>query len=41
MTEFDDEVIRELIQGNYRIIYKIATTQISDIRIHHSAGLLK
>jgi addiction module RelE/StbE family toxin len=41
VPEFDNEVIRELIQGNYRIIYKIATTQISVIRIHHSARLLK
>jgi toxin ParE1/3/4 len=42
VPEFENETIRELIEGNYRIIYKILSiTQIAIIRIHHSAMLLK
>lgn len=42
VPEFENEVIRELIEGNYRIIYKILSiTEIAIIRIHHSAQLLK
>ena len=41
VPEFEDETIRELIQGNYRIIYKTSITQVSILRIHHSARLLK
>lgn len=40
VPEFNNETIRELIQGNYRIIYKISATQLSVVRIHHSARLL-
>ncbi len=41
VPEFDDETIREIIQDNYRFIYKISATQVSIIRVHHSARLLK
>jgi toxin ParE1/3/4 len=41
VPEFEDVTIRELIQGNYRIIYKTSATQASIIRIHHSARILK
>ena len=42
VPEFENEVIRELIEGNYRIIYKIISiTEIAIVRIHHSAMLLK
>jgi len=42
VPEFENELIRELIVGNYRIIYKInSITEIGIIRIHHSARLLK
>lgn len=38
VAEFDDENIRELIEGNYRIIYKIVTEhRIDIITIHHSS----
>ena len=41
VPEFQDENIRELIKGNYRIIYRIRSEQsISIIRIHHRARLL-
>jgi addiction module RelE/StbE family toxin len=42
VPEFENELIRELIEGNYRIIYKInSITEIAVLRIHHSARLLK
>ena len=41
VPEFENDSIRELIQGNYRIIYKLTAQKISIIRIHHSARLMK
>ena len=41
VPEFDSTTIRELIEGNYRIVYKISVDQIAIIRIHHSSRLLK
>jgi addiction module RelE/StbE family toxin len=38
VIEIDSDLIRELIEGNYRIIYKIVTeNQIDILTIHHSA----
>lgn len=37
VPEFGSESIRELIEGNYRIIYKMEDSLISIIRIHHSS----
>ena len=33
--------IRELIEGNYRIIYKISAAHIAIFRVHHAARQLK
>jgi len=41
VPEFNNPDIRELIEANYRIIYKISTSGVSVIRIHHSARRLK
>ncbi|MEO6405356.1 MAG: type II toxin-antitoxin system RelE/ParE family toxin [Ferruginibacter sp.] len=41
VPEFDTKIIRELIEGNYRLVYKISPDQISIIRVHHSARQLK
>ena len=41
VPEFDSELLRELIEGNYRIIYKINQDEIGIVRVHHSARLLK
>ena len=41
VPEFNIETIRELIEGNYRIVYKINTDHIGIVRIHHSASQLK
>ncbi len=37
VPEFNLEKIRELIEGNYRIVYKINSDHIGVVRIHHSA----
>jgi addiction module RelE/StbE family toxin len=42
VPETNNESIRELILGNYRIIYKIISKERIDIlTVHHSAKLLK
>ena len=42
VPEFNSEIIRELIEGNYRIIYKISNqNNIGIIRVHHAARQLK
>jgi toxin ParE1/3/4 len=42
VPEFENELIRELIEGSYRIIYEIKSiTEIGIVRIHHSARLLR
>jgi addiction module RelE/StbE family toxin len=41
VPEFNTESIRELIEGNYRIIYKINPDFIGVVRVHHSARQLK
>ena len=41
VPEFEIESIRELIQGNYRIVYQLVDEQIIHIlAVHHSARLL-
>lgn len=42
VPEIQDDSIRELILGNYRIIYKIVSEERIDIlTVHHSAKLLR
>ncbi|MBP6731114.1 MAG: type II toxin-antitoxin system RelE/ParE family toxin [Chitinophagales bacterium] len=42
VPEFEEESIRQLIEGNYRIIYRINSDgSIGIARIHHGARLLK
>jgi addiction module RelE/StbE family toxin len=42
VSEINNEIIRELIMGSYRIIYKIVSVdQIDILTIHHSARDLK
>lgn len=41
VPEFENELVRELIEGSYRIIYIIrSVNEIGIVRIHHSARLL-
>ncbi len=39
--EFDSKKIRELIEGNYRIVYKINPDHVGIVRVHHAARRLK
>jgi toxin ParE1/3/4 len=42
VSEIDDKSFRELIEGNYRIIYRIKNSlQIDILRIYHVARSLK
>jgi addiction module RelE/StbE family toxin len=42
VPEINDSKIRELIEGNYRIIYEIKGSKLIEIlTIHHSSKLLK
>lgn len=38
---FESETIRELLEGNYRIIYELSEDQIGIVRVYHSARQLK
>lgn len=42
VPEINDPLVRELIEGNYRIIYLIKNdSQLDILRVYHSARLLK
>jgi addiction module RelE/StbE family toxin len=41
VPEFEQKSLRELIEGNYRIIYKIHPDHIGIARVHHTARLLR
>ena len=37
VPEFGTPLIRELIEGSYRIVFKVNSDHIGIVRIHHSA----
>ncbi|HXA02632.1 MAG TPA: type II toxin-antitoxin system RelE/ParE family toxin [Cytophagaceae bacterium] len=41
VPEKDDQTIRELIEGNYRIFYRFQKSKITILRIHNSARKIK
>ena len=41
VPEFETHEIRELIEGNYRIVYKVFDDRVDVLRIHHSSRQLK
>ena len=41
VPEFGQKSIRELIEGNYRIVYKFHPDHIGIARVHHTARLLR
>lgn len=42
VPEINDKIIREMISGNYRIVYKIVNGfQVDILRVYHTARLLK
>ena len=40
VPEVDDDKIREIILGNYRIIYKVKNGTVDILTVYHSARLL-
>lgn len=41
VPEADQENIRELIEGNYRIIYEIINDSLFVLTVHHSSRMLR
>ena len=41
VPEFENQKIRELIEGNYRIVYRTSSDRVEIIRVHHSGRKLK
>jgi plasmid stabilization system protein ParE len=41
VPEFGNEEIRELIEGNYRIIFRVNIDNVGIVRVHHSSRILK
>lgn len=41
VPEKEDSTIRELIEGNYRIFYKIQRHNVTILRIHHSSKKIR
>lgn len=41
VPEINDKIFREILKGNYRIIYTFDKTSIKIITVHHSARDLK
>jgi len=42
VPEFNEKLIREIVVGNYRIIYRIKSDiQVDVLRIYHAARLLR
>lgn len=42
VPEKEDETIRELIEGNYRIFYKVINKEkVAILRVHHSSKQIK
>ena len=41
VPEINKEEIRELIEGNYRLVYRYVGDTVTILRVHHSARQLK
>lgn len=41
VPEFNNESLRELIEGNYRIVYSTSNGQVEIVRVHHAAKQIK
>lgn len=41
VPEVNNPVIREIIQGSYRIVYRLIQELIHSLTVHHAARLLK
>jgi plasmid stabilization system protein ParE len=40
LPEDDTQIYRELIQGNYRLIYRVEERRVLIVAVHHAARLL-
>ena len=40
VPELDQDLVREVLLGNYRIIYRLLNDEVQVITIHHGARLL-
>ena len=40
VPEIDDPTVREVIQGSYRIVYRLIREEIHILTVHHAASLL-
>jgi toxin ParE1/3/4 len=41
VPEFNVKNLRELIEGNHRIVYRISKNKINILRVHHAAKKIK
>lgn len=41
VPEFNNPAIREVIQGSYRVVYRLIHGEIHILTVHHAARLLK
>ena len=41
VPEINDPTIREVIQGSYRIVYRLIRAEIHIVTVHHAARLLR
>lgn len=41
VPEFNNESLRELIEGNYRVVYRVSTGTVEIVRVHHAAKPVK
>ena len=41
VPEFENKVIRELIEGSYRIVYRLYSDHLLIARVHHSSKQIK
>jgi toxin ParE1/3/4 len=41
VPEFSREDLREILQGNYRIIYRVSTNRVDILTVFHSARILR
>ncbi len=41
VPEINDSTVREVIQGSYRIVYRLIREEIHIVTVHHAARLLR
>ncbi len=41
VPEINDPTVREIIQGSYRIVYRLVREEIHIVTVHHAARLLR